>query len=62
MIIPCNPLSWQAINYLDPGTGSLLIQIVIGVLIGGWFVIKNYWIRIKQYFNKLGKKNENPKD
>ena len=38
--------------YLDPGTGSLLIQLAIGALVGGWFVIKNYWIRIKAFFNK----------
>ena len=51
--------------YLDPGTGSLLIQLAIGALVGGWIVIKNYWVRIKRFFNKLfttGKKDENVED
>jgi len=50
--------------YLDPGTGSLLIQLAIGTLVGGWFVIKNYWVRIKLFFNKLFKadnKDEKPR-
>jgi len=43
-------------NYLDPGTGSLILQLLIGVLVGGWFVIKNYWKRIKLFLNKLFKR------
>ncbi len=51
--------------YLDPGTGSLLIQLAIGALAGGWYVIKNYWVRIKHFFTQLfttGKKDENVED
>ena len=52
-------------NYLDPGTGSLLIQLAIGALAGGWYVMKNYWTRIKYFFNKRfgsSKKDENSED
>jgi len=52
-------------NYLDPGTGSLLIQLAIGAVLGGWFVIKNYWARIKNFFTKrfgISKKDENAGD
>jgi hypothetical protein len=51
--------------YLDPGTGSLLIQLAIGALAGGWFIIKNHWGRIKHFFSELftaGKKDENDED
>jgi hypothetical protein len=55
----------QGHYYLDPGTGSLLIQLAIGALAGGSYVIKHYWVRIKHFFNELlstGKKDENNKD
>lgn len=55
----------QGHYYLDPGTGSLLIQLAIGALAGGWYIIKNYWVRIKHFFNKLlysSKKDGNSED
>lgn len=41
--------------YIDPGTGSLILQLLIGAMVGGWYVAKNYWLRIKSFFSKLGK-------
>ena len=38
--------------YLDPGSGSYIIQILIGTLLGGFFAIKIYWRKIKAYFSK----------
>ena len=32
--------------YLDPGTGSMLIQILIGFLAGFMLFFKNFWRRI----------------
>lgn len=29
--------------YLDPGTGSYLFQLLIGGLLGGLFIFKQYW-------------------
>lgn len=39
-----------AFAYLDPGTGSFLFQLLIGALVGGIFVVKSYWIRLKNWF------------
>ena len=39
--------------YLDPGTGSLIIQVVIGVAVGGLFTVKIFWNRIKTFFKNL---------
>lgn len=39
--------------YLDPGTGSLIIQVVIGVAVGGLFTVKIFWGRIKTFFKNL---------
>ena len=63
IFIPFDLLPGQ--YYLDPGTGSLLIQLAIGALAGGWFVIKNHWVRIKHFFSELftaGKKDEHDED
>ena len=39
--------------YLDPGTGSLILNSIIGA-IGGLLVLgKLYWVRIKAYFSKV---------
>lgn len=55
--------------YLDPGTGSYFIQILIAALLGGLFLIKSFWknlaIASKAVFLKVascvrrGKKCEN---
>ena len=41
--------------YLDPGSGSYLIQILIATLLGGAFVIKAFW---RQILHFLGIKNK----
>ncbi|MGM0366728.1 MAG: hypothetical protein ACQEP5_09370 [Actinomycetota bacterium] len=36
--------------YLDAGSGSYIIQIIIGIAIGGAFGIKIFWRRIHGFF------------
>ncbi len=38
--------------YLDPGTGSILIQGLIAGIAAAALVIKTYWYRIKSFFAK----------
>lgn len=38
--------------YIDPGSGSYLIQVIIAAVLGAWFAIKNYWVRVKDFFMK----------
>lgn len=45
--------------YLDPGTGSYLIQAVIALLATGGFLIKTYWSNIKKFLGKKSKDEEN---
>lgn len=42
--------------YIGPGTISLLLQILAGLLVGGIAVIAMYWDRVKVLFSKKGKK------
>lgn len=38
--------------YLDPGTGSFLIQLLAGVLVGGLLAVKIYWRKLLSFFRK----------
>jgi len=46
--------------YIDPGTGSLIIQITIGLVVAIGVSTKMYWSKIKKYFskNKMEEKND----
>ena len=47
--------------YLDPGTGSLILQIIGGAIVTALFSIKIYWKKIKGKFSNVfssNKKNE----
>jgi hypothetical protein len=42
--------------YIDPGSGSYLVQVIIGAVLGVLFYFKTFWFRIKAFF-KRDKKN-----
>ncbi|MFT6765692.1 MAG: hypothetical protein ACJAZS_000577 [Alteromonas naphthalenivorans] len=42
-------------GYIDPGTGSYLLQLLAAGLVGGLYGIKTYWSTIKSYFIKQSK-------
>jgi len=42
----------RAEAYFDPGTGSIVLQVVAGGLIAAIGVTKAYWHRIKSIFRK----------
>ncbi len=44
--------------YLDPGSGSILLQMVIAAALGAAFAVKVYWKRIKGALSKK-KSNDN---
>jgi hypothetical protein len=43
-------LTGNAHAYLDPGTGSILLQMLIGGVVGGLFIVKMQWARLKAWF------------
>jgi hypothetical protein len=43
--------------YIDPGSGSYLVQAIIAAVLGGLFYIKQIWLKVKQFF---GIKKKNP--
>lgn len=38
--------------YIDPGSGSYLVQMIIAGVLAGLFYFKNIWIKIKGFFTK----------
>ena len=47
----------RAYAYLDPGLGSMLLQIILGVIFAVFFTIKNFWRSIINFFkNKFSPK------
>ncbi|HEY8108968.1 MAG TPA: hypothetical protein VIF43_03095 [Patescibacteria group bacterium] len=53
VIVPAN-----AHAYIDPGTGSVIIQAVIGAVVAVGFFLKTNWLRVKTFFKKLFGKNK----
>ncbi|NQX87493.1 MAG: hypothetical protein HRT77_02405 [Halioglobus sp.] len=44
----------HASAYLDPGTGSMVLQGIIAALAVIGFTIKSYWYKIRGFFGKGG--------
>lgn len=44
--------------YLDPGTGSFVIQMIIGAVVAAGAFIKLYWKKIKMHFMEKGNSKE----
>jgi len=47
--------------YVDPGSGSYLVQVIIAAVLGALFYFKTLWWRIKMFFTKK-KKDGHPKN
>ena len=43
----------NAYAYLDPGTGSMILQGLIGGIAGGMFAIRLYWSKLKTWFGRV---------
>mgnify|MGYP001225033226 FL=1 len=47
--------STHAYAYIDPGTGSIILQAIIGAIAATSLTIKIYWQKIKVFFKKKKK-------
>ena len=55
-------LTFPAYAYLDPGTGSMIIQALIGILATAALFLTNLKIKIKLLFRKIFKKKDQKSD
>ncbi len=61
VVFSLSPLIFAAYNihaYIDAGTGSLIIQILIAGFIGGIFLIKVFWGKVKVFLSNLYSKSK----
>ena len=64
IILSCNIIAiflivTNAYAYLDPGTGSFILQAIIGFLAALSAGFLYYWTKVKNFFLKFFKKNNN---
>ncbi len=45
-------MPFPASAYLDPGTGSMIVHLIIGAIAGGLVTLKVYWAKCKSFFTR----------
>ena len=55
-------MHFSPLPYLDPGSGSFIIQILIAVLLGLGVALRASWSKIKTYFGIKPKPEEEDDD
>ena len=48
----------KAFAYLDPGTGSIILQAILGAIAAGAAWCSMYWQKVKNFFSKKTKKKD----
>ena len=48
--------------YLDPGSGSYIIQLIIAGGVGALFTVKTFWLQIKNFFTSLFRQKNKQKE
>ena len=53
-------LAWPSIAhaYIDPGTGSFLLQMILTIFLGAAVGIKGFWIKVKSMVSSLFSKKK----
>ena len=42
----------HTLAYLDPGTGSFFLQLLVGGAFGGLLMLKHFWRQVKSFFTR----------
>lgn len=46
--------------YLDPGSGSFILQLVLAAILGGLFLVKSSWHKMVKFFRRDTTDPKNP--
>lgn len=49
-------------SYLDPGSGSMILQLILGAVLGLGVVVRLFWKNIKNFFTRGKAKSEEDLD
>ena len=49
-------------SYLDPGSGSMILQLILGAVLGLGVIIRLFWKNIKNFFTRGKAKSEEDLD
>jgi hypothetical protein len=58
MVLSLLAFPQQAYAYLDPGTGSYILQLTLAALFGAIYAVKLYWRRISKLVRKHLKRGD----
>ena len=58
----CFLLPGVAHAYLDPGSGSYILQILVAGIVAGLFTIKLFWLRLTGFCMRLFGRHNKPSD
>jgi hypothetical protein len=58
LIYPWLTILSDKVAYLDPGSGSFLIQLAIAALVGMAVVFRSQWTKIKKFFGGKSSKSK----
>ena len=53
-------MNMHILLYIDPGTGSIIIQALVAALVGGAVAVRLFWHRILIFFGFRKSGNSNP--
>jgi hypothetical protein len=58
VVLLCLLFPGPAFAYLDPGTGSYVLQVILAALVGAAFAVKLFWRNIRAFFKRLFSREE----
>lgn len=53
-------IATPALAYIDPGSGSMILQVILAGILGSLFAIKVFWQKVVAFFKRLTGKNNQP--
>lgn len=51
-------LDTSLLAYLDPGTGSIILQAIVGGLAAAAVTVRLWWARVKSIFSRIFRRGE----
>ncbi|MCH8876644.1 MAG: hypothetical protein IIA89_07445 [Chloroflexi bacterium] len=52
----------RPVSYLDPGSGSYLLQLLIAGALGALFALRLYWSRVREFFSNIFRRSQEDKN